>query len=507
MAEQRAAERLRAHSAAIACRRGAADRGGYAAGARSGDLQFDSADRDDTPHERPDVHAELRWAAAIFADRWHALIVCRELLGAGDSGRTGRLLRGGRGRLVHLRAGHGTVDHRHLGADGDLYDTARLAALLRHLREDLRGDAAICVRRLHAGLFWNRDLALRNGRLRYRVCLLALDRIGLVSAALHLRCRGRARSTTPGSVSLSASRWVSPRRHGWSRTGAARVIPRRTGAAIRAAARRVRMSTDIGAAPLTPARAAGMRAAEWRDRPSHGSYATARGTTGNINAGRQYNAWTGNASRGYDRTFNTAAGGSGNVARGSNYNTYTGQRSTANAVSGTTANGSTYDRAGATTAGPQGAAHAGGGSVYNANTGKTTSWGADNAGNNHYADSSGNVYHSSGSSGWQQHSSSGAAKRERRLTPGPIRNRTARSAGDDRSSSFPSSFGQSFGGTAGGGGSGGIASAAVAAVDSAAAVGSAAVAVRRRWIRRRWRRRLGRPIRGWGRRLQALIRA
>ena len=47
-----------------------------------------------------------------------------------------------------------------------------------------------------------------------------------------------------------------------------------------------------------------------------GSYATARGTTGNINAGRQYNAWTGNASRGYDRTFNTAAGGSGNVARG-----------------------------------------------------------------------------------------------------------------------------------------------------------------------------------------------
>ena len=85
-----------------------------------------------------------------------------------------------------------------------------------------------------------------------------------------------------------------------------------------------------------------------------GSYATARGTTGSINAGRQYNAWTGNASRGYDRTFNTAAGGSGNVARGSNYNVYTGQRSTANAVSGTTAGGSTYNRAGATTAGPQG---------------------------------------------------------------------------------------------------------------------------------------------------------
>src|SRR5271165_6484996 len=94
-----------------------------------------------------------------------------------------------------------------------------------------------------------------------------------------------------------------------------------------------------------------------------GSYATARGTAGNINAGRQYNAWTGNASRGYDRTFNTAAGGSGNVARGANYNTYTGQRSTANAVSGTTAGGSTYNRSGATTAGPQGYAHSGGGTA------------------------------------------------------------------------------------------------------------------------------------------------
>ena len=40
------AARLRAHPAAIARRRGAADRGGYAAGARGGDLQFDSADGD-----------------------------------------------------------------------------------------------------------------------------------------------------------------------------------------------------------------------------------------------------------------------------------------------------------------------------------------------------------------------------------------------------------------------------------------------------------------------------
>jgi hypothetical protein len=185
-----------------------------------------------------------------------------------------------------------------------------------------------------------------------------------------------------------------------------------------------------------------------------GSYATARGTTGNINAGRQFNAWTGNASRGFDRTFNTAAGGSGNVARGSNYNVYTGQRSTGNAVSGTTAGGSTYNRAGATTAGPEGEAHAGGGSTYNAKTGKTNTWSTGSLGNNHYADVNGNVYHNNGS-GWQQHSSSGwgGASGD---TSWADRESQARGAGDDRSSGFSNSFNHSFGGGGfGGGGFGG----------------------------------------------------
>jgi hypothetical protein len=181
-----------------------------------------------------------------------------------------------------------------------------------------------------------------------------------------------------------------------------------------------------------------------------GSYATARGTTGNINAGRQYNAWTGNASRGYDRTFNTAAGGSGNVARGSNYNTYTGQHSTANAVSGTTANGSTYNRAGATTAGPQGYGHTGGGSVYNANTGKTSNWGSANTGNNRYADTSGGVFQSSGG-GWQQHSTSGWSNAGGNNSWADQESQ-ARSAGDDRSSDFSNSFAQSSGSDRSGGG-------------------------------------------------------
>ncbi len=184
-----------------------------------------------------------------------------------------------------------------------------------------------------------------------------------------------------------------------------------------------------------------------------GSYATVRGTTGNINAGRQFNAWTGNASRGYDRTFNTAAGGSGNIARGSNYNVYTGQRSTANAVSGTTAGGSTYNRAGATTAGPEGEAHAGGGSTYNARTGKTNTWNTASLGNNHYADVNGNVYHNNGS-GWQQHSSSGWGTASGD-TSWADRESQARSTGDDRFGGFSNSFNHNFGGGGFGGFGGG----------------------------------------------------
>lgn len=140
-----------------------------------------------------------------------------------------------------------------------------------------------------------------------------------------------------------------------------------------------------------------------------GSYYNSRtGTSGTYNAGRQYNAWTGNATRGYDRTANTAAGGSANVARGSNYNVYSGQRSTGSNVSATGAGGSTFDRTGATTAGPQGYAHAGTGSTYNAKTGNTNTWGTASVGNNHYADVNGNVYSNTGS-GWQQHNASGAS--------------------------------------------------------------------------------------------------
>jgi hypothetical protein len=139
-----------------------------------------------------------------------------------------------------------------------------------------------------------------------------------------------------------------------------------------------------------------------------GSYTNSRtGTSGSYAGGKQYNAYTGNATRGYDRTVNTPAGGSGNVARAGNYNTYTGQRSSASSVSGTTAGGSTVDRTSATTAGPEGAAHASQTTTYNAKTGQTHTWNSGTPSNSHYADANGNAFRSDASGGWQQHSSGG----------------------------------------------------------------------------------------------------
>jgi len=198
-----------------------------------------------------------------------------------------------------------------------------------------------------------------------------------------------------------------------------------------------------------------------------GSYYNARtGTSGSYNAGRQYNAWTGNATRGYDRTMNGAYGGSGNAARASNVNTYTGQRSTASSVSAAGAGGSSYQRSGATTAGPEGYAHTGEGSTYNAHTGKTNTWNTATLGNDHVADVNGNVYRNTGN-GWQQHSSSGWGSASGD-TSWADRQAQARSSfgggsfdhsfgGGDFNRSFGGGgFGGGFGGRFGGGGFGGF---------------------------------------------------
>ena len=186
----------------------------------------------------------------------------------------------------------------------------------------------------------------------------------------------------------------------------------------------------------------------------HGSYYSYRtGTGGYVNSGSRYNAWTGNASRGYDRTAYGAAGGVGNVARGSNYNVYTGQRSTGSSVSAVGAGGSTYNRAGATTAGPMSDAHVGTGTTTNAYTGKTNSWATASLNGNKYADVNGNVYHNTGS-GWQQHGASGwsAASGD---TSWAGKSWQQRSSGDDRWSGFSGwGGGDRFGGGGGFGGGG-----------------------------------------------------
>ena len=100
--------------------------------------------------------------------------------------------------------------------------------------------------------------------------------------------------------------------------------------------------------------------------------------------------------------------------------------------------------------GPEGDAHVGGGSTYNAKTGKTNTWGTASVGNNHYADVNGNVYKNTGD-GWQQHSSSGWSSASGD-TSWADKESQARSAGDDRAGSFSeaSPMSRSDGGFGGG---------------------------------------------------------
>ena len=176
-----------------------------------------------------------------------------------------------------------------------------------------------------------------------------------------------------------------------------------------------------------------------------GSYANARtGTSGDYAGYRNYNAYTGVASRGYDRTVNTAAGGSGNVERQSGVNSYTGQRGYQSSVSGTGAAGSSVDRNVVATGGPEGHARTASTTTYNARTGETNSWQTASVGNNHYADVNGNVYRSTGD-GWEQHSSDGWSRNADASSWGD-REAQARSNGDNRFSAFSSNAGFGAGG-------------------------------------------------------------
>ncbi|MBO3707828.1 MAG: hypothetical protein J5X21_15715 [Candidatus Accumulibacter sp.] len=138
-----------------------------------------------------------------------------------------------------------------------------------------------------------------------------------------------------------------------------------------------------------------------------GSYANTRtGTTGSYAAGRSYNPYTGQATRGYDRTFDTAGGASGNVARAGSYNAYTGQRSYGSSATVTGPQGSSLSKTATATAGPQGVDAQHTVSAYDARTGESKSYTSSGLFGDHYAGADGNVYRNS-DGGWQQHGAGG----------------------------------------------------------------------------------------------------
>ena len=182
-----------------------------------------------------------------------------------------------------------------------------------------------------------------------------------------------------------------------------------------------------------------------------GSYTNTRtGTSGSYAAGRSYNPYTGQAQRGYDRTFNTAGGTSGNVARGGAYNTETGQRSYASSASAAGPGGSSISKTASATAGPEGVDAQHTTTAYDARTGQTKSYTSSGLfGNDHYAGADGSVYRNS-DSGWQQHGAGGwqAAGGD---TSWADRNRQARSNAESHASAGGFSGGDRFGGGWGGG--------------------------------------------------------
>ena len=400
---------LRADPAALARRRRAAHGRGHAAGAGSGHREFDSADRDRAAQERAEVHAEVRRPAAVrrrsrarrspTSTNSHVPII---------QVAPERVLRGDRRRLVHRGAAHGPVDDRHVGAAGDLHDPAVVADLLRDVRADLRGDAAGRLRRLHAGLSRHGGRAVRHGRLRHRLRVLAVDRQRLVCAAVHLR---RRRGADLQPVRRLHVRLRDGTRHGrvdGARSGAAPTTTRGYWGGYRCCAigERQRLR-PLGrhhlfrhALVVRGRRRRGHDGERQLLQQPHGHVGQLQRRPPVQRVDRQRDARLRPHDQRRRRRLRPTS-----RARATTTRTRASARP-ANAVSGTGAGGSTYNRAGATTAGPEGNAHVGGGSTYNAKTGQTNTWGTASVGNNHYADVNGNVYKNTGD-GWQQHSSSG----------------------------------------------------------------------------------------------------
>ena len=221
-----------------------------------------------------------------------------------------------------------------------------------------------CLRRVYAGLSRRGGRAVGHDRVRHRLCLLALDRIGLVSRPRDVHGRRRTHLQPVCRVHVRIRR--GPRHRRLVRTVLRRILwcvlsPRLLG---RLCVLRIGQRERVW--PLGQRRL--FRHAFLvcrRRRGGHHDQGQLRQQADRLRQQQRRKAvqrLDGNATRGYHRTSTTAAGGSANVARASNYNPYTGQRSTASGVTESRPMAARIS-ARATTAGPLGDAHAGEGST------------------------------------------------------------------------------------------------------------------------------------------------
>jgi hypothetical protein len=192
----------------------------------------------------------------------------------------------------------------------------------------------------------------------------------------------------------------------------------------------------------------------WMGEKGSGSYANYRtGTTGDYSYNRSVNPYTGQAQRGYDRSFDTQSGVTGDVSRQQNYNAQKDQTSYSSSMSAQGPGGSSVDRNVSASYGAGGDSVERTTTVDNARTGQTNTYSSGaGQGEGRYAGADGNTYHNDGS-GWTNENGQSLSSNESSWAD---REQQARSAGDSRAASYQGGDwgggGGGFGGGEGGGG-------------------------------------------------------
>jgi hypothetical protein len=188
----------------------------------------------------------------------------------------------------------------------------------------------------------------------------------------------------------------------------------------------------------------------WTGENASGTYHNyATGTSGTYSANRSYNPYTGQAQRGYDRSFDTMGGTTGNVSREGGYDAQTGERVYNSSASAQGPGGSSVSRDVSASYGAQGASVNRSTTVDNAYTGQTHTYSSGYGGGDRYAGADGNVYSNDGS-GWKNASGQSMSGDSSWANA----EQQARSQAQTRTSNFQNSGwggGGGFGGGEGGG--------------------------------------------------------